>query len=737
MQEKQLHKLGKTDLLTLIYKQEKEIQRLTKEVEELKQQLDDRTIQIKEAGSIAEASLKINKIFEVAQQAADEYLRSIKEVNKPSHECAEINGETSKDKANIEIQNDFRSEDTYEEYTKEKIPQELILINNNIMFPKTKLLKRVLTFFIFIGTILSKFAILIANNTVIFSKKIRLNSKINFIKLKCKIVIIKNYLQLILKKLKNHIISFIKACKALLILLAKKTKRKMRRVLKRFNCNIEKSKRFFIKKIKSGFRLTKKVVKNIGRAIKYTIVKICKLLQKMCIKTRNNIQKTIKKCKVRLIVFKFKVRNIKSYKTKLLEKANEVKTEKVDNALIVVNNNLILYRIKILTNIKKYLKQLKAILVKISKKVVYVVDKTSKKIQKVLKKIIEAICKIIKKIFGKIVLCAKKVSASLTKRITILKMKFINKAKHTKLINEINDHIHIEETKNALILIETDIKPFKQKTLIKLLISLKKTKIKVTALVLKATKRALIISNRTKRKLVIVIKKLKRGTIKNCKKAVAFIKKTIIKIKEKIREKKIIRQMSKDTHKAIIKNLQISMPDLEKELKRRKQKSLKISFIKTLGFSTMVIIAFAIITSTSLFKILQVSGTSMEPNLHEGELLITSKFFKYEKGDMVAFYYNDSVLIKRVIATEGDTVYIEYDGTVYVNNEKLQEDYVKELSYGNCDLTFPYQVPKDSVFILGDNRATSVDSRSDSIGCISTDKIIGKIQIRLNPFVIY
>ena len=151
----------------------------------------------------------------------------------------------------------------------------------------------------------------------------------------------------------------------------------------------------------------------------------------------------------------------------------------------------------------------------------------------------------------------------------------------------------------------------------------------------------------------------------------------------------------------------------------------------------MVIIAFAIITSTSLFKILQVSGTSMEPNLHEGELLITSKFFKYGKGDMVAFYYNDSVLIKRVIATEGDTVYIEYDGTVYVNNEKLQEDYVKELSYGNCDLTFPYQVPKDSVFILGDNRATSVDSRSNSIGCISTDKIIGKIQFRLNPFVIY
>ena len=187
----------------------------------------------------------------------------------------------------------------------------------------------------------------------------------------------------------------------------------------------------------------------------------------------------------------------------------------------------------------------------------------------------------------------------------------------------------------------------------------------------------------------------------------------------------------------MIKNMEISIPELEEELKRRKEKKVRITFIKTLSYSAMVIIAFAIITSTSFFKILQVSGNSMEPNLHEGELLITSNFFKFEKGDMVAFYYNDSVLIKRVIATEGDVVYIEDDGTVFVNSVKLEEDYVKELSYGNCDITFPYQVPKNSVFILGDNREVSIDSRSKSIGCISNDKIIGKIQFKLNPFVIY
>lgn len=150
MQEKDLHKLGKTDLLTVIYKQEKQIQQLTKEVEELKQQLEDRTIQMKEAGSIAEASLKINKIFETAQQAADEYLRSIKEVNKPSQECAEINGDLTKDETNSEISNNFQSKNTYDNKAKDKISKELVLVNNKIMVIKPKLLRRVVIFLMYI-----------------------------------------------------------------------------------------------------------------------------------------------------------------------------------------------------------------------------------------------------------------------------------------------------------------------------------------------------------------------------------------------------------------------------------------------------------------------------------------------------------------------------------------------------------------------------------------------------------
>lgn len=715
MQEKKLHKLGKTDLLTLIYKQEKQIQQLTKEVETLKQQLEDRTIQIKEAGSIAEASLKLNKIFEVAQQAADEYLRSIKEVNKPSQECARINEETSKDKANTENPKDFQSENTYEENTNEKITKELILVNNKIMLPKTKLLKKVLILFMLILTKISSLFIVIARSINTTSKKIKLGTKINFIKLKCKIVIGKNCIKDIFKKARNCIIRFVKKCKAFAILGLNKTRRKIRRAFKKNRCNIEKTKRFFIK-----------IIKAIGRGIKYFVLRISKAIKTVCHAFIKYIQKCITKCKVRLIILKFKKTNKKSYKIKLLDEAQAVDVEKPNNSLVVVNNNIILYKISILSYIKKYLKIVIVFFSKSTKKVINLIVSINKKI-----------LKIIKKIFVKIALFIKKLFKFVSKRIAISKMKFINKIKHTKLINEINEHIQIEETKNALILVETGIKPFKQKTLIKLLISLKKLKIKIKLLILKSTKRVLTVIISGFRKLVIISKKINKKIVLNIKKVWDFINNKIQKIKEKIRERKNIRQMSKDTHKAIIKNLQISMPDLEKELKRRKEKNLKIAFIKTLSFSAMVVVAFAIITSTSFFKILQVSGTSMEPTLSEGELLITSQFFKYEKGDMVAFYYNDSVLIKRVIATENDIVNIEYDGTVYVNSVKLKESYVKELSLGNCDITFPYQVPKNSVFILGDNRATSIDSRSKSLGSISTDKIIGKIQFRLNPFVIY
>lgn len=153
----------------------------------------------------------------------------------------------------------------------------------------------------------------------------------------------------------------------------------------------------------------------------------------------------------------------------------------------------------------------------------------------------------------------------------------------------------------------------------------------------------------------------------------------------------------------------------------------------------LITVILCLILATEIFcKILQVSGTSMEPTLNKGEILLMTDFSELKKGDIVAFYYNDNLLIKRIIAKEGDIVNIEYDGTVYVNSTILEENYIsKKILGNNCDITFPYQVPENSIFVLGDNRETSIDSRNQAIGCISQNNIIGKIQFKLNPFVIY
>ena len=203
----------------------------------------------------------------------------------------------------------------------------------------------------------------------------------------------------------------------------------------------------------------------------------------------------------------------------------------------------------------------------------------------------------------------------------------------------------------------------------------------------------------------------------------------------KIERKKANKEKSKKNIQ--LTAMQLSLEDIETEINKRKKKESKIRFTSTFLFASTVVVAVAIITATSFFRILQVNGNSMEPSLQDGELLITSKFFKFKKGDIVAFYYNDKILIKRVIATEGEIVSMDDDGAISVNGTKIQEDYVSELDYGKCDITFPYKVPENSVFILGDNRRVSLDSRSSSIGCILNDNIIGKINLRVKPFKLF
>jgi signal peptidase I len=211
--------------------------------------------------------------------------------------------------------------------------------------------------------------------------------------------------------------------------------------------------------------------------------------------------------------------------------------------------------------------------------------------------------------------------------------------------------------------------------------------------------------------------------------------KTTLKAKKNknIKEKLILKK-SKNVE---LTDYDLSLENIESELKKLKNRESRFKFVKVSTYGIIVIVAITIIIVTRIFNVIQISGNSMEPTFSSGNLLISTKIFGYKKQDIIAFYYNNSVLIKRVIATGGDIVYIDDEGNVFVNSEQLEENYVKELAYGNCDITFPFTVPDKELFVLGDNRETSIDSRTKSIGTISENNILGKITVNINHFIFY
>lgn len=173
---------------------------------------------------------------------------------------------------------------------------------------------------------------------------------------------------------------------------------------------------------------------------------------------------------------------------------------------------------------------------------------------------------------------------------------------------------------------------------------------------------------------------------------------------------------------------------LEGEMKRlRYKRNFRKTVWDTIN-SLMVVAAIAVLVSMLFLPVLRVTGTSMTPTMYNDELVICSKNSNFESGDIIAFHFNNKILLKRVIGTAGDWIDMKEDGTVYVNGEKLAEPYVDELAYGECDIEFPYQVPDNRIFVMGDHRAVSVDSRSTSVGCVADEYIIGKVIFRLWPW---
>lgn len=143
--------------------------------------------------------------------------------------------------------------------------------------------------------------------------------------------------------------------------------------------------------------------------------------------------------------------------------------------------------------------------------------------------------------------------------------------------------------------------------------------------------------------------------------------------------------------------------------------------------------AVSVLLATVFFPILRVSGVSMEPTLEDGQVIVLEKSGKFKTGDLIGFYYQNKILLKRVIGQAGDYIDIDADGNVYVNDEKLDEPYLKDQALGECDINLPYQVPDGKIFVMGDHRSKSIDSRSKLVGCVSDEQVVGRVVFRLWP----
>lgn len=172
---------------------------------------------------------------------------------------------------------------------------------------------------------------------------------------------------------------------------------------------------------------------------------------------------------------------------------------------------------------------------------------------------------------------------------------------------------------------------------------------------------------------------------------------------------------------------------LETELNRVKYKRRYQTVLKSTIYTLITVAAISVLVATLWLPVLQIYGNSMMPTLEDGEIVFSVKTSDFETGDVIAFYYNNKILVKRVIAGPGDWVDMDEDGTVYVNGEALEEPYLTERAYGDTDIELPYQVPDGRIFVMGDHRSTSVDSRNTAVGCVAQEQIVGKLILRVWP----
>ncbi len=176
-----------------------------------------------------------------------------------------------------------------------------------------------------------------------------------------------------------------------------------------------------------------------------------------------------------------------------------------------------------------------------------------------------------------------------------------------------------------------------------------------------------------------------------------------------------------------------SVAQLEEELHRVEYNRRYRSVLRSTVYTLVVVAAISVLAATLWLPVLQIYGSSMTPTLQNGEIILSVKTSEFQPGDIAAFYYNNKILIKRIICGPGDWIDMDDDGTVYVNDIRLEEPYLSEKALGDCNISLPYQVPDGRYFVMGDHRSTSVDSRNTAVGCVSQEQIVGRIEFRVWP----
>ncbi len=176
-----------------------------------------------------------------------------------------------------------------------------------------------------------------------------------------------------------------------------------------------------------------------------------------------------------------------------------------------------------------------------------------------------------------------------------------------------------------------------------------------------------------------------------------------------------------------------TVEQLEGELRReRHRRSYRSTLLSTIS-ALVIVAAVAVLVSMLALPVLQVVGESMTPSIYQGEIIVAPKGTAFQKGDIIAFYFNNKILVKRVIANAGEWVNIDEDGNVFINDVPLEEPYLTEKAFGDCNIALPYQVPDGKIFVMGDHRATSSDSRNTAVGCVAQEQVVGRVMFRVWP----